>query len=197
MPGYTTVSDVELHYGNTLSEVQRAQVEALIPVVEEYIDGATGRTWNAGAVTAEDHYLPTGPLLWLRRAPLASTPALTITVRDSMEDTTDTTLTAGTHYELRNLTTGEVYLPSWVDYYRVRAAYTPASAINEQVKLAASLLVLHYMRDSLNGLPAGISKYSVAGVLSIEYGDGTVVTGVPDRVTTLLHSPAIRRWSFA
>lgn len=199
--GYTHAGYVATYLGRVLTPQENLAVVDLVEPVEAWIDGRARRAWLTGSVAGEVHYEP-GPNLYLRSTPVAS--VTSVAARGGMADASDTTLTAGEDYEVRSLAGGHLYLPildpaatkllpGYGAYDRITVAYVPDTGLPADIRLAATMLVCHYLRPVSEGLMPGIKRYSVGGELTVEYADGSVA-GVPDEVARLVAGK--RRWGF-
>lgn len=183
--GYTTIARLESYLGLDLTTAQETEAGRLIEAAEQLIDVETGKAWLvATAVTNEAHYRDHlgGPLLFLRSAPVAS--VTSVTGRGSWNDTTETTLVAGTDYELRDSALGTLYVPAWSAYQRLRVTYTPTNvAAPELLVLATNELVAWWLQPLLNSTDGvsltGIKSFSLGGDLSVTYADTVAQRGIP------------------
>jgi hypothetical protein len=186
--GYATVPDIEDRLALSLTVEQSIAAEALIEAAEAYVDREAGRSWLAGAVTDEAHYAPAGPLLWLANAPLASA---SVTVKARTGPTaTETTLVAGTDYEVEDLTTGRIRLLTGWDYDRVRVTYTPSTTVDPLATQAVVLLVAHWLSPALrgDGSVEAIKGIEYVGDLRIDYATVTQERGLPVGVESILRA---------
>lgn len=193
--GYCTQDDVEALLGATLTPVQEDNFAILLPAAEAYIDARTGLSWLAGAVTDQAYFDLDGPLLWLRGAPLASS-TVTVKVRASSTDT-ERTLTAGTDYDVEDLTSGRVRLYGWQDWQRVRVSYTPSEDVDARITQAARQLVAFWLGPQHNGAEDALKAVSFGQDLKVEYDTAATARGIPPTVDALLDSIGAGAVAFA
>ena len=184
--GYATHLQVASYLGVTFTAAQTIEAELLIEAAEHYVDARTGRVWLSDAVTDEAYYAPYGPLLFLRRAPLASA-TVTIKARAGVS-ATETTLTVTDDYEVEDLATGRIRIPGALSYDRIRVTYTPVAAIDQVIALAVKQLVGFWLRPSLTGSSDRLRSIAFGSDLRMEYADVVKEGGVPPEVAALLAS---------
>ncbi len=155
--GYCTDSDVAGYLALTFTAGQMAQADLLIEQAEAYMDNQTSRGWLMGAQTDEEHYDPRHNL-FLQYAPVTS--VTTITGRSALGES-EAALTEDVDYEVRDLTTGHVYLVTPFDYDRIQVDYTPVATVPDDLKLACVEIVAAWLRPHLNPGSFGLDSYSL------------------------------------
>lgn len=182
--GYTNPDKVQLFLGAALTPNQISQAEMrLLPAAEAAIDNYCRRAWMLGAQTDEAHYGPfVGNDLWVKYPPVTT---LTAVKSRSGLTATETTLTAGTDYEARDLAFGRIYLVSPSSYDRVRVTYTPDATLPDDVGLAATMLVAHWLRPALMPDSYGIERFQLPD-LAVTFARGYAGLELPPSVEALL-----------
>lgn len=179
---YTSVSDLETHLGVTLSAAQAAAATAMLAAVDATINDRTGRVWTSGQQT-EDFYQGSGRYLWLTHKPVTTIDSISIR---SLPDG-DLAVIDPSYYTLEDAQIGRIYLPTLGSHYQVRVIYT-VPAIDTRLKLAANIILAHYMNPVLNGISMGIRRYSIAGTITIEYDNGLEENGIPGEAEGILNA---------
>lgn len=182
---YTDVAAVQLYLGRTLSDDQQAQVDALIPAAQSWIDARSGHAWDVSAPIADETHYLYGPQVSLDLAPVAA--VTSVKVRDTCVGATDTTLTVNEGYEVRSLTGGTLYLPGYTGWL-AKVSYTPAVPLDARIGLAATMLVAAWLRPALDGITGDVQSYRIGQDLQVTYSDPATgaVRGVPDDVVALV-----------
>lgn len=206
--GYSTLNRIQRHLGVTFTADQVSQATTLLEAAEAWIDQRARKAWLTGVLT-EQHYVP-GPNVYLRATPIAS--VTSVTARAGLADP-GAVLVAGIGYEVRDLTTGWLYLPGLdgytrgdvvtgysgpygAAYDRVTVAYTPNTGLPADIGHAATLLVGHWMQPGMSGVMPGIQSYSVGQELQVTFQDAAAGGGgVPADIAAIVDQ--YRRLVFA
>lgn len=155
--GYCTSTNVADWLGATFTAAQYAHCETLIEQAEIFIDEETGRGWLVDTQTDEAIYHPRY-LVYLKYAPVDS--ITTITGRTGIGEDEET-LTADDDYEVRDLTTGLIYLVSPDSYDRILVDYTPTDAVPADITMACTEIVANWMQPHLTPGMFGVDSYSL------------------------------------
>lgn len=162
---YTTALLVNRHLGGTLTSALQVQAHALIPAAEAFINERCGRSFGLGVQTNEAHYQPFRNDLYLRVPPVTSVASVAGRPGFGVDEET---LTVGEDYEVRDLTTGRLWLWSPGSWDRVRVTYTPDSAIPASIQLAATELVALGLQATQTPDAYGLRRYRLPD-LEVEY----------------------------
>jgi len=158
--GYCENTDVQAFLGLTFSSAALAYAASRIESAENRIDNYTHRGWLVGPQTDERHerlgYW--NGHLWLRYAPLASVE--TITGRSYLGGD-ETTLVAGSDYEVVDLAQGLVDLVLPWSWERLLVSYTPVDTVPTDIRDAAAELVAWWMQPSLRPDTYGLFSMSL------------------------------------
>lgn len=187
--GYTNPARVSDHLGLALTGVQLVTCERLIEEVEAWIDGALNRAWLLGTRANEEHYAPPARL-YLRYPPVSS--LTSITGRAGL-GAAETTLVAGTDYELRDAAAGLVHLVSPSSYDRVRVTYVQTSTVPADITRLATELVGIGLRPLTVGMSADVRRFRLPD-LEVEYAGG-INAGLPPHLQLIVDH--YRYWSVA
>jgi hypothetical protein len=194
---YTSVAAVGTALGQDLSGFASQRANQLLGAADRFIDGRSGRApggWATTApVTGELHQLY-GRGFYLRHAPVAAVTSLE--VRPPLAGSSWAARAAG-EYELLDAAQGQVLLAAGAAYagWWARAAYTPGAALataDPRIVEAATQLVAHWLRPTLDGVGGDVKSYSVGQELSVTFrdpGTGTVL-GVPAEIVALIDQAA-------
>lgn len=194
----TTTGQVSKWYGADLTTAQATQAAAWLEAAENLIDAATGLPFGAGAVVGERVY-PDGPYVFLRRAPINSgTP---IVVKGYLRgDTTATTLTLTSQYEMDDWMLGRLYLPGWADYALFTVDYTPVTAIPVAISEATAALLADWLTHNSADAPSGPMTRTKVGDVEVQYASASsqaeAQDTLPSRVRQLL-APYLAQLIFA
>lgn len=170
--GYCASADVEAYLGLTFTAAQTEQAVVLLPMAEDAVDAAMGHEYALGTQSNEAHYYPSCDL-YLRHAPITS--VTSVAGRRGMTDT-ETTLTAGTDYEVRSLPAGHLYLVSPGRFDRVRVTYVPVATVPDLVKQATILTIAAWLQPTLTPGLTGVQSYKLPD-LEVVYAKGTAIGG--------------------
>jgi hypothetical protein len=199
---YCTPDKVAQVLGKTLTAEQVNLLDQIIiESAEHWVEERRGQVWQVAAITDEAYYGLPGPNLYLQTTPIVSVQSVKARMGISA---TETTLVAGTEYEVRDLTRGWLYIPAQgggaagdivraggagdgggLPYDRIRVSYTPATTVPAHIGLATALLAAHYLQAQLSGVPPGVESYSV-GDLTVKFAADAVKLGVPGEVLRLV-----------
>lgn len=158
----------------------------MIPAAEAFINNWTGRAWELAAQSLEAHYAP-DYLLMLGYFPVASVSA--VKGRAGLGET-ETDLTEGTDYEVRDLESGIVYIVSPGSYDRIRVTYTPETAVPADITLACAEIVANWMQPALRPGSYGLDSYSLPD-LSVKFARSHVQETAPPMATAILNKYTI------
>lgn len=188
--GYTTADLVQQELGRSLTAEQLTQVGGLVEEAEAYVDRVTGKSWLvASPATSELHAL-VGPYVYLRRTPVASVSA--VTIRSSAIGATETTLVAGSGYELLDPATGLLSLSAYPladpvvngpayspgTLVKVTYTYTDPLPVPADVRGVVTRMVANRMRGRVDPSMSGVKSVSVGqGDLAVTYGDDYLGAG--------------------
>lgn len=184
--GYTTKALVAAELGRTFTGAQDTQCDGLIEEAEAFIDRMTGRAWLVTSAVTDEVHTPVDGVVYLDRAPILSVTA--VKVRSRSIGATDTSLVAGSTYELLDLSRGIVSVGDYGDDVIVKVSYTHTSPlpVPKDVQRAATLLVAGWMLPRLDPAMANIESVSVGqGDVSVKYRTAAV-QDYEDRATELL-----------
>lgn len=179
--GYCSNSDVSGWLGLTFTAGQIQQAELLIERVETLIDAYCQRAWLTGALTDEAYYGPFTDRLYLASVPVS---AVTAVKGRTGLTATETTLVAGTDYEVRDLTAGLIHLVSPASYDRIRVTYTPVATVPAAIKQVAVELVALGLRPVLSGVTADVRRWQTPDLM-VEYATASA-GGLPVHLTAIL-----------
>ncbi len=174
--GYTTIAEVAAYLGLTLSAAQEAEATSLILKAEAHVDRKTGRVWKVATVTAEQHDLE-GPSVFLRTVPVSSITSIVGTLDSSP---LETALTADVDYWLLDPVAGELHVECWKSYDRIEVTYASNSSIPEELGLAATMLVAHWLTPALMPDSFGVEQMQAGSDLSVKFRPSTVPFTVQD-----------------
>jgi len=180
MKGYTTLDNVAMQVGRTLTPAQSVYVtDVVLPAVEAWIDANGSRVYGEGAVSSEQLVM-SGPYTWLLRAPVETLDAVRGYRYGYMPDSIaviDPLL-----YRLVRADTGQVYMPSWQQYAYLEADYTPTSDIPANITMAASILAGVFIRTVLHPQSEWLTDFASAQDVRVKFRDVVI----PDIVMSLL-----------
>lgn len=213
MTAYCDSADLEAFLGRALTDAEAAQADDVIDAATDLIDGYTGRSWRATAITAELHTV-LGRTLRLDHPPVSAISLLR--TRPQAIGAAWATLASGTGYELIDASAGLLLLSGTYDVITttasscygqmIEATYTSGAAVPAPVKLAAEMLAAGLLAGGLaSGTSAAsgvVKRFTVDGE-TVEFdtssttsgGTGTS-TGLPSDVASLL-APYKRAVMFA
>lgn len=178
---YTSVGDLEAYLGLTLTAAQSAAAAAMLDAVDAVINDKTGRVWVTGQ-QIESFFQGSGRYLFLSNRPVTSIDE--INVRSAIDGSL--TVIDPSYYRLEDASIGRLYFPGLGDYYEIQVTYTPNATLDPRLKLAANMILAHFLNPVLNGISMGIKRYSVAGAITIEYDNGLEEDGIPNEAALLL-----------
>lgn len=183
--GYSTNVLVAAEMGRTFTVAQQSQCDGLIEEAEDLIDQITSRAWLSTSPVTDELHTVEGPVVYLTNKPV--TAITSVKVRRMAIGSTDTTLTAGSTYELLDAANGVLSLGNAYREYLVKVTYTftTPEAVPPLIRRAATMLVAHWMVPRLNTDSYGIKRYSVGQELTVEFKDDGS-RGVPDEVMDIL-----------
>lgn len=179
--GYCTTVDVADYLGVALTTAQDGQASALIEQAEIFIDGETNRAWLAGTQTDEEFYRPSHKI-FVRYAPIASVSA--VTSRTDIGES-ETTLTAGVDYEIRDAAAGLIYLETPKTYDRIRVDYTPVATVPADIKLACAMIVANWLQPHLQPGTFGLDSYSLPD-LTVKFARSHAQSAAPPAAAAIL-----------
>lgn len=200
--GYTTLDLVANEIGDVLDNDSFVDYgTTLIAQAEDYIDRYTGRAWAVVSPVVDELHTVTGPYLYLKHAPVTTITSLR--VRVGAVGATETTLTAGTEYELIDPVHGIMLINAGYPFgfdvvvntteyagYILRVSYTTTTPVPGDIERAATLLVANWFgsRGSV-AMAAGIKSYSVGTDLAVTFRDDTAAgtRAVPSVITEILN----------
>ena len=162
---YTTALLVDAHLGGSLTSDLLERAHALIPAAEAYVNDWCGRSFGLGVQTNEAHYRPFGHDLYLLAAPVTSVASV---AGRSGFGATEETLTVDTDYEVRDLTTGRLWLWAPGSFDRIRVTYTPNATIPASIALATTELVALALQAAQQPDAYGLRRYRLPD-LEVEY----------------------------
>lgn len=181
--GYCAVHEVEAFLARTLTASQLSHADNLIERAEKRIDTYCNRAWLADAQSNEAHFYPAYEL-WLKYAPVTS--VTSVAGRSGIGET-ETVLTADEDYEVRDLTSGLVWLVSPGSYDRVRVTYTPTTTVPADITQATIELVSAWMQPHLSPGSYGLDSYSLPD-LTVRFARSHVQEAMPPAVKAILDS---------
>jgi hypothetical protein len=167
--GYAVAADIATDLGITLTGTQEAQVAKWIEDAEAFLDATLSRAWLTGALT-DEAYTPYGADVFLRQKPVTSVQNVKGRYR---LNATATTLTLGTHYEVRDLTRGWLYVAPWAAYDWLTVSYTPVASVPRLVNRATRLLVEEGLASAVGGA-GNIKSFSAFGQVSVTFRDESI-----------------------
>lgn len=191
--GYTTATLVAKELGRDLTAPQLDQCADLIEQAEAWIDHESGRAWMVASPTTDELITVTGPVVYLGNRPVSAISS--VKVRPMAVGGADTTLVAGTDYELVDGQNGILLLSGFLgpggdiiqgtlasnSYLKV--SYTSATPVPGDIQRGATLLVAHWMLPRLEPDRQGVDSYSIGGELQVKVSKADI----PDEVLRLIH----------
>jgi hypothetical protein len=188
MPKYTTPDELAKYLGRTFDDNEHMIADLAIEAAEEIIDGKSRIRFKEVGPQTLTVYAPPSPLVMLPGVGPFS--AISI-IGYSTFGSTGFPLVAGTHYEIRNAVSGQIWFPNPADFYRLDIVYTPSPAVPSRVKLATNIMAAHWMRPILNDEVPGLANYSVGAEFSIAFNTFVQEKGYPPEVDTLIGIPSL------
>lgn len=180
MKGYTTLDNVAMQIGRTLTDPQKAYVTSVVlPAVEMWIDSNGAKSYGDGAVSSEQLVM-SGPYAWLLKTPIQSLDAMRgwrYGTNASYMTTIDPLL-----YRMIRADIGQVYFPAWQLYAYIEADYTPTDEIPANITMAASILAGVFIRTVLHPQSEWLTEYASAQDVRVKFRD----VAIPDIVMSLL-----------
>lgn len=181
--GYTNKADVAKYLGRTFNADEQAICDEAIEAAEEVIDGKISFPYAVGGTQTARFISPSSAIMQVRAADISAISAVRVY---SAFTAAAVSLVANTDYHVQNLAAGLLYIPGYRDYYLVEVDYTTTIAVPKRVKLAANMIVAHWMRPILNDEVPGLANYSVGGEFTVAFTRHVQETGLPEGVDTLL-----------
>lgn len=189
--GYTTAAKVANALGRTFSGGQSTQADLMIEAAESIIDRITGRSWMVASPITDELHVLDGPVgnrsdllvariaggegapaapVYLDHAPVTAVTA--VKARTQGIGSAQTTLTAGTQYELLDAAQG-IMMVAQPPGYIVKVSYTHSGpAVPADISHACAVLAGHLMTTYLNPQSATYRRISVgSGDVSVEFRD--------------------------
>ena len=168
--GYTSIARLQEFLDRQLTPSQAGAATRLMGAVEEWIDHRTDRRyWTAAGnppaqtVTGEA-YVPDGALVYLRSRPVLSIQS--VTSRPVGVGTVATALVAGVDYELTDGDSGLVTVTGAHAQHILTFAYTIGGSMPDCVRVAATLLLAHWLRPALDADSFGNVSYRIGTEVS-------------------------------
>lgn len=171
--GYTTAQLTQQELGVDLTAPQLDQVADLIADVEAFIDRYTGRAWIVTSPHTDELHSVYSPVVYLRNRPV--TAVTSVKARSAHIGATETTLTAGTQYELLDAANGILTVSNGYPFdvvinteggyegYLLKVTYTSSTPVPGDIQHAATLLAAEWMLPRLNPDYQGVESYRIAG----------------------------------
>lgn len=186
--GYTTKAELAKFLGRTFDANQDDIADLCIGAAEIVIDRKTSVKFLESTPQTKTIYQPPSPLVQLfTNGPISAVSAVGYTLFGG----TSFPMIAGTHYEVRDLERGILWVPYPSDYYKIDITYTPTATAPDNIKLVANILAAHWMRPILNDEVPGLANYSIGGEFSISFAQYVQERGYPAEVDTLLGVPSL------
>lgn len=196
--GYTTATLVAQELGVDLTAPQLDQCADMIAEAEAWIDVETGRAWAVASPTTNELHTLTGRVVYLKNRPTVSISS--VLVRPAYVGASNTTLAAGTDYELVDgpngvllmsgflplsgypWTSGDVAMGLSNRGSLLSVSYVSSTPVPGDIQRATTMLTAHWMLPRLYPERQGVSSFNLNQIVQ------TTMRGedIPDEVMRLI-----------